>query len=455
MASSTPPNGSRPPGPPSPAAPPGATPTTVTATDTTAGTDVWQRWQPALNLVLAAVLALTTILALIDPSLTATQRLVMVGTVLLLGIWHWRLVAVRPDARCYPWLMVLYLVGASACYVVLTGIHPIFTLLGFFLYAELFALIPVPGAVVLAGPLTLLVWWRGATVDGGTFQPDFDTLLPLILTWLATGVMAMYVHRIIEQSYQRRQLIEDLAATRDELARAERQAGVVEERQRLAREIHDTLAQGFASIVLHLEAAEAALPPGNDPVQHHLDQARRTARDSLGEARRLVWALRPASLEDSSLIQALTRLTARWSEESGVAARVVLAEAASDLPPEVEVTLLRAAQEALANVRKHARASAVTLTLTIMADLVTLDILDDGAGFAPGGLGPRPAGGSGFGLISLRERVERLNGTLDLESTPGGGTTIAIAIPIASGLATGIAAGIGPEQPAQTEGSIP
>ncbi len=439
MPATASPNGSIPPGSPTAA---GGT----SSATTDAGTDVWQRWQPALNLALAAVLILTTILAAIDPVLTTTQRVTMVGTALLLGAWHWRLVASRPDARCHPWLVVLYLVGASACYVVLTGIHPVYSLLSFFLYAQLFTLLAVPAAIALAGPLTLLVWWRGATVDGGTFQFNFDTLLPLVLTWLGTGAMALFVGRIITQSHQRRQLIEDLAATRDDLARAERQAGMVEERQRLARDIHDTLAQGFASIVLHLEAAEAALPPGNAPVQHHLDQARRTARDSLGEARRLVWALRPAALEDSSLVQALTRLANRWSEETGVEARVVLADDAGDLSPEIEVTLLRVAQEALAIVRKHARASAVTLTLTIMGDLVTLDIHDDGVGFDPSRIEGHETGGSGFGLISLRERVERLDGTLDIESSPGGGTTIAIALPTTAGVA--------PEQPALAGGSF-
>src|SRR5690606_18834872 len=128
-----------------------------------------------------------------------------------------------------------YLVGASACYVILTAIHPIFSLLAFFLYAEMFMLLAVPLAIALALPLTVLVWWRGATVDGGTFQFTFETVMPLLLTWLATGVMALFVNRIITQSLQRRQLIEELAATRDDLARFERQAGMVEERQRLAR----------------------------------------------------------------------------------------------------------------------------------------------------------------------------------------------------------------------------
>lgn len=400
------------------------------ATVESAGPDVWERWAPIFNIGFTVVLAVSTLAALVDPGLAPPRRLTVAGLGLLFGVWHWRLITVLPNARCDAKRALLYFAGACAFFVALTSFHPVFMFLVLFLYLQLFTFLPIAIAIVLSGPLTVLVWWRGAAVSGDAFAPNSDTLIALILVWLASAVMASFIHRIIVQSDQRRQLIEELAATRDELAVAERQAGIVDERQRLAREIHDTLAQGFASIVLHLEAAEAVLPPGYAPVQHHLDQARRTARDSLGEARRRVWALRPASLEHSSLAQALTRLATRWSEEAGVPARVVLAEAAAGLHPEHEVTLLRAAQEGLANARKHARATVVTLTLTIMSDLVTLDIQDDGAGFEPALVDPPEADGGGFGLTSLRERVERLDGTLTIESAPGGGTTIAIALPI-------------------------
>lgn len=397
----------------------------------TAGTDVWERWTPMFNVGFTAVLAVSTLAALLDPALAAPQRLAVAGLGLLFGMWHWRLITILPSAGRDVKRALLYFAGACAFFATLTSFHPVFMFLVFFLYLQLFAFLPIAIGIVLSGPLTLVVWWRGAAANGNALAPNSDTLIALILVWLASAVLSIFIDRIIVQSDQRRQLIEELAATREGLAVAERQAGIVEERQRLAREIHDTLAQGFASIVLHLEAAEAVLPPGNAPLQRHLDQARRTARESLAEARRLVWALRPASLEHSSLAQALTRLAARWSEETGVPACVVLAEAATGLHPELEVTLLRAAQEGLANARKHAHATAVALTLTIMSDLVTLDIQDDGVGFEPAVVGPLEAGSGGFGLTSLRERIERLDGTLTVESSPGGGTTIAIALPTA------------------------
>ena len=162
-----------------------------------------------------------------------------------------------------------------------------------------------------------------------------------------------------------------------------RQIGALEERQRLAREIHDTLAQGFASIVMHLEAAEQALPAQPETALDHLDGARRTAREGLAEARRVVWALRPEILEGTSLPEAIERIAQRWSEESGVAVSTDVTGTPRPLPTHTEATLIRAAQEALANVRKHARAQAVAITLSFMEDVVALDVRDDGMGFDP------------------------------------------------------------------------
>ncbi len=215
-----------------------------------------------------------------------------------------------------------------------------------------------------------------------------------------------------------------------------RRAGLIGERQRLAHEIHDTLAQGFASIVMNLEAADAILPAEHSPQAHwHLDQARLTARESLAEARRLVWALRPKLLEEAPLPEALARLAERWSEASSIPAHTAVTGAPRPLPPEVEATLFRVAQEALTNVGKHARAHRTALTLSYMNDCVALDARDDGAGFDPDGVGNvvDPAREGGFGLGSMRERVEQLGGTLSIESAPGEGTTLAVELPVAAG----------------------
>ena len=217
----------------------------------------------------------------------------------------------------------------------------------------------------------------------------------------------------------------------EEALKAGRQAGMLRERQRLAHEIHDTLAQGFTSIVMNLEAVEETDPPTSETARRHLDGARQVARESLAEARRLVWALRPESLDRRSLAEALESLSERWAEETGVSVRTNVTGAPRGLPPETEVALLRVAQEALGNVRKHAGARRAALTLSYMDDLVVLDVLDDGAGFdarAPrAGVGAQDSGG--FGLRSMRERVEGLGGRFLIDSSPGSGTSLTVELP--------------------------
>lgn len=220
----------------------------------------------------------------------------------------------------------------------------------------------------------------------------------------------------------------------EEAKEAGERAGVLVERQRLAREIHDALAQSFASISLGLGAVTPSTRSLAEEARLHLEQAEVTAREGLAEARRLVWALRPEVLEKRSLSEVLEGLAARWSRESGVEARARTEGESRSLRPEVEVALLRVAQEALVNVRKHADASRVVLTLTYLDDaVVTLDVRDDGVGFDPelaGKGGLPPTGAVGFGLVSMRERAEGLGGSLRVESKPGEGTVVTMELPI-------------------------
>ncbi|HZA84746.1 MAG TPA: sensor histidine kinase, partial [Actinomycetes bacterium] len=238
-----------------------------------------------------------------------------------------------------------------------------------------------------------------------------------------------YMATVVRQSRERQQLIEQLQATRAELASAERQAGTLAERQRLARDLHDTLTQGFASVVLLLEAAEESLVTGR-PVDRHIEQALRSARDNLAESRRVVWALRPRPLAEQPLPQALGELTGRLAEETGLQAETVVTGTARPLPAEVEEALLRIVQEALANVRKHAAASRVTVTLSYLDDAVTLDVHDDGVGFDQAA---RVAAAGGLGLAAMGERVGALGGSMMIETAPGDGTTIAVEVPASAG----------------------
>jgi len=214
----------------------------------------------------------------------------------------------------------------------------------------------------------------------------------------------------------------------EEARRAGRRGGVLVERQRLSREIHDTLPQGFTGVITNLTAAELAGEPHlvDGPSARFINDAKRIARDSLAETRRLVWALRPALLDRYSLPEAVQSLVTAWSEQTSVKAVVATNGAPRELLPEVEAALLRAVQEALTNVQKHARAGAVNVTLTYIEDRVVIDVLDDGDGFDPAAvrtaIGAQDEGG--FGLIAMRERIEQLGGKLIVESTPGEGTAI-------------------------------
>ncbi|WP_431780185.1 sensor histidine kinase [Streptomyces chumphonensis] len=248
------------------------------------------------------------------------------------------------------------------------------------------------------------------------------------LAGAAVAVLTAYGYAALHrESRERQRLIDDLVRTRGELAATQREAGRLAERQRLAREIHDTLAQGLSSIVLLSRAALSALPDGapSATARDHIREAERTAADNLAEARRFVHALTPPALTDAPLPEALRRLTAA---PLGSGARTEVAFRVEGepcpLPVEAEVALLRLTQEALANVARHAHAPHAAVTLAFHAGEVTLDVFDDGAGFAPGA----PAGG--FGLHGMRERIAELGGTLSVESAPGEGTAVAATLPL-------------------------
>ena len=249
---------------------------------------------------------------------------------------------------------------------------------------------------------------------------------------IASSKITGFLSKGAENTYQTVGAQAALALENLRLVEQAQQTGVSQERQRLAHEIHDTLAQGFTSIVMKLEAAEETLAHNPTAVQRYIDQARRTARESLQEARQLMWALRSKSLEETSLATALNRLVERYSEECSATANLTVVGTPRPLSPEIEVTLLRIAQEALSNCRKHARASQVSVTLSYMNNLVLLNIEDNGVGFDPARPRTQTSEHSGgFGLNGMRRRVAQLSGTLLLDSTPGVGTTLMVALPVA------------------------
>jgi len=211
-----------------------------------------------------------------------------------------------------------------------------------------------------------------------------------------------------------------------------RQMAVMEERNRMAREIHDTLAQGFSGIILQLEAAEQALGSDLPALQRHLNQARNLARKSLAEARRSVWNLRPQALEQRPLADAIKQEVDRFSQSTGVKVEFNVFGDRRDLPPEVEAGILRIFQESMTNVRKHAKATEVEVNLAFIESAVEMAVRDDGVGFEPkisdnGAKSVKKR--DTFGLISMRERARGLGGTFEVQSQMGKGTLVRISIP--------------------------
>jgi signal transduction histidine kinase len=392
------------------------------------GDDAWEQGAWIWSALLYGVLGVATVLALLDGEPRGDDRWVMLALVALMVAWNlaWDRRWISEDS---PWPVLLYWAGLIVIWFFLAGIDPTYFSLLLALYPQIFRLLRLRHAIPGAVALTVVVVWREVLLSGRPLSENWSAIGGGLLSLLFGTLFAIWITRIIEQSAGRRQLIEQLESTRSDLAAAERESGRLAERQRLARDIHDTLAQGFVSIVLQLQAAEGELPAGAHAARRHLELARRTASDNLAEVRRLVWDLRPEQLRAASLGEALGRLTERLAEESGVTATTTVTGTPRPLSPDAEVTLLRVTQEALANVSRHARAGRVALTLSYMDGEAALDVRDDGVGFASGADGAGPNGG--LGLHTMRERVEALGGRLAVESAPGGGTTVAVTVPVA------------------------
>jgi signal transduction histidine kinase len=371
-------------------------------------------------LLFGGTLAAPTVVTALDGDLSGRLRLSALATALLLALWFAAVLGVRggpwPDRR----RVLLFWAGATPLAAVLAGLSPVYLLVLYGLIPLLFGTLGwagLPGVVVLAA---LLGWRAQVWEDGAAASLSLFTIVGLSL-----GI-AVVLDAVDQQSRRRRDALAALTVTRAELAETARRAGVLEERERIARDLHDTVAQSLASVVTHLEAADQALGTRPEDVRTHIGVARDAARDGLADARRAVAALRPDLLEGQTLQQALERRTDRWSASTGIVAVVESTGDPVPLHQEAETALLRAAEEALTNAAKHASATRVTLTLSWLGDAVALDVDDDGVGFAQV---PPPRGDGGFGLPGLRERLAAVGGRLEVESAPGEGTTVMAQVP--------------------------
>ncbi|OII13111.1 hypothetical protein BIU97_04125 [Curtobacterium sp. MCBA15_009] len=250
-----------------------------------------------------------------------------------------------------------------------------------------------------------------------------STLLIEGISVAGACALGLWITRIARLSDDRRRLIEELRTAQDSLAEAHRAAGVTSERERLARELHDTVAQDLAGIVMLTERARGDLAAGHlDRLGERLTVLEESARLALEGSRTLV-AAGAAGIVSDGLAAALHRLGERFTRETNVS---VVVDAVDDpLGRDAQVVLLRTAQEALANVRSHARATSARVTLRVTADDARLTVADDGVGFDPS------VPSAGHGLRGLRERLALADGTCTVTSEPGRGTVLEVTLPVA------------------------
>ncbi|MDP9998362.1 sensor histidine kinase [Pseudarthrobacter sulfonivorans] len=339
----------------------------------------------------------------------------------------------NPHPYAVPWLGLV-----TALWGVLLAGSAEFSWVAFPLFFLHLHVLPRPVALVTITVMTAAVV-ASQWVASGLHSPTLPLVLGPVLGAGFAVVTGLAYRALYLEGEAQRLAAEELRRTRAELARTQHEAGVAAERERLAREIHDTLSQGLSSIVLVARAAEKSLASGDlGTAAERLALVQQTASENLSEARSFVRGLTAPRLQESSLPETLKRLCAETetlaaARGEGLHCRFELVGDPAELPPQYSVTLLRAAQASLANVRLHAQARSAVITLAFLGDEVTLDVYDDGTGFEPEAPGSGVAGradGSGFGLRSLAARVSELNGSLEVESAPGEGTVVAIRLPL-------------------------
>ena len=386
--------------------------------------DAWEtgmpRWDLLYGIVFLAVLAMVAVSA-------GSALRTAIAVIAISAMAPWYLLVGRPHLRSAESSVtrrsVIYVTGLVLQFGVGVLAAPNAWFLSVALLPQCYHALPARRALIPAITLTALgaasVAYWSQNISG------VETAVALFVAIAAfTAAFGDYIGRIITQSGERASLIAQLEATRAELAEVSRQAGVMAERQRLAGEIHDTLAQGFSSILMLIQAADAQLELSPATARGQLSLAAQTARENLAEARTLVGELASAHLQAGTLEDALRRITQRSGAELGIGASFSVEGTGHRLPAATEVVLLRVGQEALANVRKHAAAHNVAVWLRYGPDRLRLEVTDDGAGFDPAVVS------GGYGLSGMRARVDEAGGTVAVRSAPAKGTSVQVEVPI-------------------------
>lgn len=319
-----------------------------------------------------------------------------------------------PTSRGRYWIALLTVEWLVLLCLNVEATYLVFAL--FFLYMRLFGTVRGPLVVALTTGIAMVGFGlhRGFT-PAGLVGPALGAAVAIVI--------GLGYEALTRDAEQRQRLIDELTRTRTQLATAERAAGVLDERERLAREVHDTVSQSLSSIIMLLHAAQRA-GAGSPHGAERVEQARQAAMEALAETREFIHALAPPALRAGGIADALLTLARQTEDATGLRVEVTVPQDVGVLPTPVETALLRIAQGALANVAQHAHATRVDVTLTRLDDDILLDVVDDGDGFESGRLTSSRDALASFGLATMRDRAASLGGTLTVESSRGHGTNV-------------------------------
>jgi signal transduction histidine kinase len=371
------------------------------------------------------VLAVASAVRYVDGHGLGDAGWVLGGVALLLGLYAVYPLSGLPGTSWGPPAWCLSLV---AVWIVLVALAPSFAWLAVPLAFVALRVLPFVFACVVLAAMVIAVVVSWTRMQG-------ETDLTIIAGPVCIAVLAVAAYRQLDQAAAaRQQLLDELEEAQVDLLDAQHRAGVIAERARLSREIHDGVAQGLSSINLLLQAAEQDWDERPAAAREHVGQAALTARDGLDDVRRVVRDLAPAELAvdgGGGLVGALQQTRDRMARGTGIAVDIRVHGEPAPLPPELATALLRSARGALANVIEHSGAHHATVTLTYQPDAVLLDVRDDGHGFDPARISA--AGDRGHGLGGIRARLERLGGALVIESGIGEGTVLGVSAPLEEG----------------------
>ena len=385
------------------------------------GTAISMRWWDA---GLAITVVVMVVLATTSSSGRVTASFVAVGLLVL----TWFALA-RPVVRRAVALLSLPTVTAVAALVVVGGVTvaatPELAVVQAFLMPLIWTLLPGTRSAIVANVCLCVAISIGFVVSLGWSAEALATAATSEgLSLVFSIALGMWITTIARVGVERGRLLDELREAQAELAARHRDAGTSTERERLAREIHDTIAQSLTGVVMLAQQTRGALAAGDlTTTRERLDVIEAAAREALTEARTLVAATASTGPAGTDVAAALHRLGARFERESGIGITVDAVEV--DLPRDLQVVLVRCTQEALANVRKHSASTSARVTLTATDGTAVLVVSDDGTGF------DTAVASTGFGLDGLRERLELSGGRLDVSSDRDG-TVVTAQVPRAS-----------------------